>query len=226
MKNQYYSKGHDWHKDINENVRLERNRFFLFSLFLVCSLITLSIAFSFLFPLKETRPYLYENNTSTGEITPAREMKKGDFDAVKANILKHIADYLDYRENFNHKDIDENFKKVQLMSSDQVSQEYVQYMTKDKQSPYLRLTDEEHIKIYITTISFLKKDMSSALIHMETREYKTGSKKPIFKRWRIVMNYIWEGIPPDNEYIYFNPAGFKTTRFDKKQEISTEIDGL
>jgi len=225
MKKDYYNLAHEWHVDTKETIRLERNRLYVLTVFFALAVAALAIGISVLLPLKEVEHYLFENNTVTGEIKQIKAMKAGEFNVQQANITKYVADYLEFREAYYPDDIQKNSKNVLLMSSDQVGQEYVTYMTNDKKSPYNRLEKGEHINIYITSISHVKPN-KSVLVHMESKEYKLGKPKPVFKRWRIVMDFIWTGIPPDNKYIYFNPAGFKTTRYIKNQEISTEVDGL
>ena len=218
----YYNQAKDWHMDVHESKHLERNRYFV--LCLVFGIIAIGAVFAVaaMAPLKESVPYMVENNTGTGEIRAIKKMGEENFIASSKNIEKHVADYLRYRESFDHHNIRDYFKFVQLMSNDQVAGEYMDYMKNDPRSPYKTFDKEEHTDIYIIDMNHLKSD--SVLVHIDATEYRKGSKKPYRKRWAIVMDFAWKGIPKDNKYRYFNPAGFEVTRYRKDQMlINSEV---
>ena len=212
----YYNQAQEWHIDTYANKKLERNRYFILCVLFGLISIAAIFAVSALVPLKTNVPYLYENNATTGEISLVKPMTPGGFVASEKNIEKHVADYLRYRETFDHHNIRDYFKYVQLMSDEQVSAEYMDYMKKNERSPYKTFGDKEHVDIYITDMNHLRSD--SVLAHIETTTYR-HSQKPVRKRWAIVLDFEWKGIPKDNAYRYFNPAGFSVKRYRKDQML-------
>ena len=102
------------------------------------------------------------------------------------------------------------------MSSTGVSDEYVEYMKNDPRSPYKTLDEKEHDDVYIIDMNHLNE--SSVLVHVDLTAYRKNAK-PKRTRWAIVMDFEWKGIPTDNEYRYFNPAGFSVTRYRKDQML-------
>jgi len=212
----YYNQAKDWHYDKYEYKSLERNRYFV--LLVVISLIAAGAVFSVsqLAPLKETIPYMVQNNSATGEVSVVKQMEEGTFIASAKNVEKHVADYLRYRLSFDHHNIGDFFQYVQLMSSDAVGKEYVEYMKNDPRSPYKTFEKKEHDDIYIIDMNHL--NASSVLAHVDITSYR-NNVKPKRTRWAVVMDFKWKGIPTDNEYRYFNPAGFSVTRYRKDQML-------
>lgn len=212
----YYNQAKDWHYDKYESKSLERNRYFV--LLIIVGLIAAGAVFSVgqLAPLKEKVPYMVQNNSATGEIRVIEKMEEGKFIASSKNIEKHVADYLRYRLSFDHHNIHDYFVNVQLMSDENVSREYEEYMKNDPRSPYKTLEEKEHDDIYIVDMNHLND--SSVLSHVDITHYRKNAK-PKRTRWAVVMDFEWKGIPTDNEYRYFNPAGFTVTRFRKDQQL-------
>lgn len=213
---EYYNQAKDWHYDKYEYKSLERNRFFI--LLVLVSLIAAGAVFSVgqLVPLKEKIPYMVQNNSATGEVSVVKEMSGGEFIASAKNVEKHVADYLRYRLTFDHHNIDEYFQYVQLMSNGDVGNEYVEYMKNDPRSPYKSFEDKEHNDIYIIDMNHLND--TSVLAHVDITNYRNNAK-PKRTRWAVVIDFEWKGIPTDNQYRYFNPAGFTVTRYRKDQML-------
>ena len=221
MSDDYYNEAKEWQMNTNEIKTLERNRYFV--LLLLVGLIAAACAYAVvsLAPLKEKVPYLVENNTISGEIKVLKKMEEGQFKSSVANDKKYVGEYLIYRESFDHHDIKEHYRNVQLMSTEEVSAEYVDYIKNDPDSPYQTFGDKDHIEIEIGPMNPLKSDKisTSFITTIETIEYRQG-KKPVRKKWSVVVDFTWKGIPNDSKYEIINPAGFTVTRYRKDQIIN------
>lgn len=192
-------------KDPNFLFKLERNikAYMLYTIIILAIIIVfLTIAISFLLPLKETKPYLvmFSNGESNFvKITEANKNIRNDEGLVK-NIL---AGYVINRETINRIDDIERYEIVRTQSDRSVWENF-ENLIKSKNSVYT--TQNLYRKVQIINVTLLSKNVGTIDFTIEQTN-KTRTEVRWFN-YRAALNFDFN----QNETTYNsnikNPTGF------------------
>jgi type IV secretion system protein VirB8 len=119
--------------------------FFIYSL-------TLTIAFIFLLPLKEVKPYVIriDNNTGYTDVIPS--LTDDSFTSDEALDRFWIANYVELRERYVYETLQNDYERVQLYGSTNVNRQYLSYFKSDD-APYNLYGADNTIGVKILSIN-------------------------------------------------------------------------
>jgi type IV secretion system protein VirB8 len=152
----------EWDYDVNEAAR--RQARIAWALAALCLLLALAgvLALAALAPLKSVEPVFVRVDSATGAVDVLHrideEVRLGRQDLLDKGYL---ARYVRAREGYFFPIVQEQYRRVMLMSVGDARASYVQAFSRDNpQAPVNRYQDEKSVEITIKSISFLRKGLA------------------------------------------------------------------
>ncbi|WP_432788425.1 virB8 family protein [Bartonella sp. C271] len=171
----------------------------------VIAAITSSLAVIMLLPLKTVEPFVIRVDNSTGIVDVVNVLKDEPQNYDEAITRYFASKYVRAREEFNSKEIQNNFQIVSLLSSFEEQKRFAQwYGSSNPQSPQF-LYKNAIVTTSIKSISFISKDIA------QVRYYKTvrdNDNKESITHWVSTLNFEYVNAPISTQNRLINPLGF------------------
>ena len=207
----------DWFYDRYQTVFVSRNRWMALSFIVLVLAVCQGLALVMLVPLKTVVPYLVKEETSGAVMTvePMTGSKSVTYDeAVRKYFL---AMYVRCRETYDPMDLRENYRTVDLMSDDNETERFRQYINpKNKQSPVAVYASGTKRQIALSSIVFLNDH--TAQVHLSALEFQ-GSAAAKTSHWIATVSFRFDAPPTLESERLVNPLGFLVTTYRIDQEV-------
>lgn len=200
-------------KDIIKNLNNSKKiAWFLSIIFFVYSL-SLTVAFVFLFPLKEVKPYVIriDNNTGYTDIIPS--LTDDTFTPEEALDRFWVAQYVELREKYVFETLQQDYERVQLYGSPTVNKQYIDHF-KSEDAPYKLYGSNDIIDVRILSINLGESDgetvTKTAIVRAELMKTNLTTNEKNSKRIFITIAYDYNpNLSLALRHRTTNPLGFQ-----------------
>jgi type IV secretion system protein VirB8 len=211
----------DWEYDVNEAAR--RQARIAWALAALCLLLAVAAvgAVAALAPLKTVEPIFVRVDAATGGIDVLHRIDEevgiGRQEALDKGFL---ARYVHAREGYFFPTVQDQYRRVLLMSVDAARASYLREVSKDNpDAPVNRYRDRESVEIKLKSISFLEPGLAQVRYLAE----RSDGERVERSHWIATIAYEYE---PDAaiplSVLADNPLGFAVTDYRAVQEDATD----
>ena len=223
----YYAEAKDWGYEKYIAEKSAKKRWIAISfLILLLAIVALGVqAFTLAtMPTKiEKVPFLVKENIQTGEISDIKQFNHMDWKPSNVTEEYFVGKYVNARERFDKRTLDEDYIDVQLFSSQEVADDYVLKMSGEEGESkgvieYFKKSPGER-EVFIKSISWLDRNVSQVRFSTKDKlEIKT--KKPEKRHYSAIIEYEFteEAVPEDEQYIRRNLVGFHVSKYTRTTE--------
>ncbi|TRD12134.1 type IV secretion system protein [Erythrobacter insulae] len=190
---------------------------------IIAALIALleAVALVFLLPLKTVEPYTLLVDRQTGNVETLAPLDESIIAPDAALTRSMLVQYITARESFMQDALQQDYRKVTLMSDRTVSQQYQRAMDAgNPESPLAYLPSRAMITTNIKSVSTL--DRNRALVRFTTQRTDPGAVPQTTQHWAAVIGYQFVGAEMSEADRYVNPLGFQVTSYRRDAETLPE----
>jgi type IV secretion system protein VirB8 len=212
-----YEKAETWEHDVFGELRSSRKRAWVFAGASWAVSAILALCLVVLIPLKESVPYVIQQDAETGAVQVLRAVETGVLTQNEALVQYHLAQYVQAREGYDYGSIRHEIDTVWVMSGREEGAAYLQVM-QDKdhpENPIRKFGDRATVDVNIKSISFLNENTASIRFSTETREGGRSAKS----HWVVIVGYRFVNAPASQEVRFRNPLGFEVTTYRRSSEV-------
>jgi len=182
----------------------------------------LSIGIVSLLPLKTVEPFLVEVNKSNGMVNVVPVLKEKTITTLEATDKHFVSLYVQKREAYYHDILDDDYVKVQSMSTSKVAKEYIR-MYEGANGRAEILQDDFNVRVNIKSIVLgvsAGTKMATVRVEIRKKDLKSNfSEKPIIKVITLAYKYVPE-LKQKEKLKLFNPLGFQVTTYRTDREAN------
>ena len=114
----------NWYADKYQSLLVWRNWMMLIVMFSLAAVLTMTFSQAALLPMKTVKPFVIQIDEKTGLTQVVTNDVAQDYNANQ-ELIKHFAmSYIFAREDYNYLLVENNYKKVRILSSPQVAQSF------------------------------------------------------------------------------------------------------
>jgi type IV secretion system protein VirB8 len=174
-----------------------------------------------LIPLKREVPYTLLVDRQTGYVEALRPLEAGSITADAALTRSFLVQYVIARESFAADTLQENYRKVGLLSAGEARERYVAGMSAgNPASPLASLPRRASIDVQIRGVSSLSGN--TALVRFSTVRTDPGARPQLAQHWQAVVTWRYSAADMSAEDRLTNPLGFQVTRYRRDAETLPE----
>nr|WP_298929430.1 VirB8/TrbF family protein [uncultured Erythrobacter sp.] len=202
---------------------LERSSRRAWTVAIIAALVALleAIALVFLLPLKTVEPYTLLVDRQTGNVEALAPLEESIVTPDAALTRSMLVQYVTSRESFLQDALQQDYRKVGLMSDNAVRQQYNRAMdASNPSSPLAFLPRRAMISTEIKSVSSL--DNSRAMVRFTTARTDPGAAPQPSQHWVAVIGYRFVAAEMSEADRYLNPLGFQVTSYRRDAETLPE----
>lgn len=209
---------------LEKEERLKKLAWFIAFVSLVIAMFSV-VAITIMLPLKNTEIELWSVDKQSGRYEYMTRIKERDISAETALAKFMAADYVTSRERYNYFSLQDDYKRVRLLSGNDVRRDYVNYFSGDNAPDVIY--EKAKYTVTIDIISNVhapatKPDSLATLRFRKTiRRIADGSEK--YEYWNVRMTYQYL---PRKELTELqresDPLGFIVTSYQLDKELRSE----
>lgn len=207
----------DWDYEVNESARRQaRIAWILAGLCLLLALGAVG-AVAALAPLKTVEPIFVRVDSATGAVDVLHRIDE-DSTLGRQDLLDkgYLARYVRSREGYFYPTVQEQYRRVLLMSVGDARTAYQRdFSTDNPEAPVNRYRDKQAVEIALKSISFIGKGLAQVRYVAATRDGETTKRQ----HWIATLRYEYE---PDAEIplsvLEDNALGFAVTEYRTEPE--------
>lgn len=171
------------------------------------------LAVMLLTPLKENTPYVFRVDNATGKIEHVSRLKDEPITSNEAISKYFVGDYVRTREGYMFETAEEDFKKVNYLSSPKLSEEWRKYFNpqQNRSSPVRVYADKFDVTATIRSISFLEDGTARVRFDKKVKSRIDGSTKNESAIATVV--FIYNKTDVSDSYRLINPLGFQVRQY-------------
>lgn len=184
-----------------------------------CILAVASVAaVAMLSPLKRVEPYVITVDKSTGATNVMKAMSGASEITADQAVARHfLANYVREREGWIPLAENEAYNHVQLMSSQDERQRWVNYFAAtNPNSPQKLFANSPMVAVDVKAISFINKQI--AQVHYWRTVY-SHSDQPQVTKWIAIINFEITARPALERDLEINPVGFTVNTYTTSAEM-------
>jgi type IV secretion system protein VirB8 len=218
---QYYAEAGSWSADRERSA--DRSRRVAWIVAGVAGLIALVEAFALflLVPLKREVPYTLLVDRQTGYVEALEPLEQGRVTADSALTRSFLVQYVIARESFDIDTLQENYRKVGLMSAGEARERYLSQMQSGTPgNPLATLPRRATVDVRIRSVSSLSAD--TAMVRFDTVQTDPGGQPQLAQNWAAVIRYQYSNADMSAADRLVNPMGFQVVRYRKDPETLPE----
>ena len=213
----YYARAQSWAETQNGSVLRERKIAWIVAGIAIALAVVLAIALLILLPLKTVEPYVVTVDRQNGAVQVASGIEPGKLSQNEVVIQAELARYVRARESFDATDLPQVYRQVQLMSSRDVANAYVRFMSvKNAASPLNALNRGDTLAVTIKSISLISP--GSAIVRFDVSQIASGGGAPATGSYVSAISFGFNGRPLKPADRFDNPLGFQVTRYRRDVE--------
>ncbi|MCV3406747.1 type IV secretion system protein [Campylobacter lari] len=177
------------------------------------------IAVIFLTPLKTTEPYVIRVDNTTGMVDIITSLQEEQISSIEALDKYFISQYIKAREGYYYKFLNQDYVLTQLMSDENVANEYRSIYAGDNALDQI-YKDNVEVSVKILSIVLgnsngVKTSTIRALI--TKKDSVTKSTQQSTKVITLAYDFLLAKTSEENRIL--NPLGFKVTNYRVDEEI-------
>lgn len=177
------------------------------------------IAVIFLTPLKTTEPYVIRVDNTTGMVDIITSLQEEQISSIEALDKYFISQYIKAREGYYYKFLNQDYVLTQLMSDENVANEYRAIYAGDNALDQI-YKDNVEVSVKILSIVLgnsngVKTSTIRALI--TKKDSATKSTQQSTKVITLAYDFLLAKTSEENRIL--NPLGFKVTNYRVDEEI-------
>lgn len=221
---QYYADAASW--AVDRQRADERSRNVAWRVAAIAGAIALVEAFALfaLIPLKREVPYTLLVDRQTGGVEALRPLDESHIAADAALTRSFLVQYVVARESFDTSTLQENYRKVGLMSAGQARERYLAQMQSNAPDSPLHLPRSSTIDVRIRSVSSIGRN--SALVRFDTVQTDRGAQEQVAQNWAAVIQYRYDNARMSAADRLVNPLGFQVIRYRKDPESLPDASEL
>lgn len=213
----YYAAAQSWADGQVEAERRARNLAWMVAAVAGGIALILAVALVLLLPLKTVQPYVVTVDRQSGAVEVATTVANSRLTENEAVIQSQLANYVRVRETFDASDLAENYRRVQLLSSPDVSAAYVAQMAaRNPASPLRTLSPGDTLKVQIKSVSLTAP--GTALVRYDVDRTVAGGRGVSSTAYVSAISYGFSDKPLRAADRFENPLGFQVTRYRRDVE--------
>jgi type IV secretion system protein VirB8 len=220
---QYYADAESWSADRQRSA--DRSRRIAWIVAGVAALIALVEAFALflLIPLKREVPYTLLVDRQTGYVEALEPLEPGRVTADSALTRSFLVQYVIARESFDADTLQENYRKVGLMSGGEARERYLAQMQSGTPgNPFSVLSRRATVDVRVRSVSSLSAD--TAMVRFDTIQTDPGGQPQLSQNWAAVIRYRYSDAEMGAADRLVNPMGFQVVRYRKDPETLPEAE--
>lgn len=218
---QYYIEAESWSADRQRSVDRSRRIAWIVAGF--AGVIALVEAFTLflLIPLKREVPYTLLVDRHTGYVEALEPLEQDRITADSALTRSFLVQYVIARESFDIDTLQENYRKVGLMSAGEARQRYLSQMQSGTPgNPLATLPRRATVDVRISSVSSLSPD--TAMVRFDTIQTDPGGQPQLAQTWATIIRYQYSDAEMSAADRLVNPMGFQVVRYRKDPETLPE----
>jgi type IV secretion system protein VirB8 len=218
---EYYREAESWSHD---RIELQRRALrFARIAAAVAALIAVmeALALVVLLPLKRDVPYTLLVDRETGYVEAVRPLEDSKLTADAALTRSFLVQYVTARESFDIDSLQDDYRKVGLLSADRARSEYVSLMSSTNPlSPLASLPRRATIAVQIRSVSSLAPDR--AMVRFSTVRTDPGGQPQLAQHWVALIGFRYSGANMTAADRLINPLGFQVISYRRDAETLPE----
>lgn len=180
-----------------------------------------ALALFLLIPLKRDVPYTLLVDRQTGYVEALKPLEQGHVTADAALTRSFLVQYVIARESFDIDTLQENYRKVGLMSAGEARDRYLSQMQSGTPgNPLATLPRRATVDVKIRSVSSLSAD--TAMVRFDTIQTDPGGRPQLAQNWAAVIRYQYSDAQMSAADRLENPMGFQVVRYRKDPETLPE----
>ena len=218
---EYYREAESWSED--RQASIDRSVRLAWIVAGAAALIALVEAFALvaLIPLKREVPYTLLVDRETGYVQALRPFEAETITADAALTRSFLVQYVIGRESFDIDSLQEDYRKVALLSADEARDQYMALMRPSNPlNPQASLPRRATIDTQIRSVSSLSPN--TALVRFSTVRTDPGARPQVAEHWAAVVTYRYSNAEMSAADRLTNPLGFQVIRYRRDAETWTE----
>jgi len=216
MKSQIYEQAATWEHDLYGSLRASRKRAWVFAgaSWGVSAILGLSLLV--LIPLKETVPYVVQQDPETSALKVLRAVDTGSLTQQQALVDYHLVEYVLAREGYDRASIQNSIDTAFLLSAGTAKEEYLASLADGaEENPVAKYGDRATVTPEVKSVSMLNENTASVRFSTTTREQGRATKN----HWVAIMAFRFVRSPASPEVRWKNPLGFQVTSYRRSSEV-------
>jgi type IV secretion system protein VirB8 len=212
----YYQEADHWRYQIHESQTVWLHRSLLLNLLLLLLLTLMTAACLCLFPLKQSVPYVYALNQTTGELTQLGKAEPRTYAQDWLLTRYFLIQYVINRESYSADNLERPYQITYAMSDATIAKRYEEEVNSNNpRSPLNLYSKDKIVTVHVLSVSQLNHDTA------EVRFIKTLHDKDANTQHRLQKTAIikWKYTTPitTQKMLDRNPLGFKVTYYQVNQ---------
>lgn len=212
----YYQEASDWRYQMHESQTVWLHRSLLLNLLLLTLLTLFVIACLFLFPLKQSVPYVYALNQATGELTQLGKAEPKAYAQEWLLTRYFLIQYVINREGYSADNLERPYQVTYAMSDANIAKRYEEEVNSNNpNSPYNLYGKDKVMTVHVLSVSQLSPDTAEVRF-IKTLHDKDANTEQKLQKTAIIK---WQYTNPvaTEKMLDRNPLGFKVTYYQVNQ---------
>jgi type IV secretion system protein VirB8 len=203
----FYQTASDWRYDQYYSKTIWLRYSLIGNAGLLLGLLLTLLLFIFLFPLKQSVPYLYAFNNATGEINKLGELEPTRLTANWQMTRYFIMHYVMNRESYDSDDLEVPYQLAWAQSSATIRKQYdAEVDSNVADSPYQKYGKDKMITIRVLSISRLNDN--TAAIRFEKRLRDKAASTEQIAHQEAILKWQYQSVKTTQAQLDRNPLGF------------------
>jgi len=176
-----------------------------------------AVALMLLTPLKTVEPYTLMVDKTTGYVQALKPLDVGKVSPDSALTQSFLVQYVIAREGFDFATVNQNYRKVALLSAGSARAGYLNQMqVSNPASPLITLPRGTVIDARVKSVSPVGQD--TALVRFDTLRTDANGQAQTATPWIAVIRYKYSTAPMSLDDRFVNPLGFQVVSYRKDPE--------
>ncbi len=213
-----------WAESVTADLKRSNRRAWIVAICASVIAAMLATALVLLIPLKTVEPYTLLVDRQTGNVEALAPLDAQTVSPDTALTRSMLVQYVTARESFAMANLQDDYRKVSLMSDGTERQRYQAAMrAENPQSPLSYLPAQGLVRTEIKSISALSENRS--MVRFVTSRADQAGAAQLPQHWTAVIDFQFSGAAMSEADRLVNPLGFQVTRYRRDAETLVE-DGI
>ncbi len=210
-----------WAVSVTDDLERSARRAWVVAICASVIAVLLAIALILLMPLKTVEPYTLLVDRQTGHVEALAPLDTQVVSPDSALTRSMLVQYVIARESFSAAGLQDDFRKVSLMSGNAERQRYQALMRAEHpESPLNYLPRGGIIRTEIKSVTSLSD--SRAMVRFVTSRGDQQGSAQLAQHWAAVVDFQFSSAQMSEADRYVNPLGFQVTRYRRDPETLPE----
>jgi len=180
-------------------------------------------ALMLLTPLKTVEPYTLLVDKTTGYVQALKPLDPGKVSPDTALTQSFLVQYVIAREGFDFATVNQNYRKVALLSAGSARAGYLNQMqVSNPASPLITVPRGTVIAARVKSVSPVGQD--AALVRFDTLRTNANGQAQPATPWIAVIRYKYSTAPMSLDDRFVNPLGFQVLSYRKDPEAVPPVE--